>query len=175
MSRFAVDPLLGIARAVLYIIMAVIGVATIVVAITVPGTAIFNGPVTAQLTAHGAPAWAVWPLLSLLSVVAGILSMAFMFFRHLKNIVDTVGEGDPFVPVNADRLAAMAWLAVAINVLGLVAAALGGWIAKLVHDVHGSVKIGTDFGGIVRILTLFILARVFRKGAEMREELEGTV
>ena len=32
-----------------------------------------------------------------------------------------------------------------------------------------------DFGGLILILTLFILARVFRHGAAMREDLEGTV
>jgi hypothetical protein len=34
---------------------------------------------------------------------------------------------------------------------------------------------GISFGGFLLALVLFILARVFRKGTEMREELEGTV
>jgi Zn-dependent protease with chaperone function len=34
---------------------------------------------------------------------------------------------------------------------------------------------GFDFSGIILVVTLFILARVFRQGAEMRADLEGTV
>ena len=34
---------------------------------------------------------------------------------------------------------------------------------------------GFSGGGLLLMLVLFILARVFRRGAEMREELEGTV
>jgi hypothetical protein len=34
---------------------------------------------------------------------------------------------------------------------------------------------GVDFGGIILVLTLFVLARVFKHGAAMREDLEGTV
>ena len=35
--------------------------------------------------------------------------------------------------------------------------------------------ISISLSGIMLILTLFILARVFRQGAMMRAELEGTV
>ena len=34
---------------------------------------------------------------------------------------------------------------------------------------------GFDVNGLLLMLILFILARVFRKGADMRAELEGTV
>jgi hypothetical protein len=34
---------------------------------------------------------------------------------------------------------------------------------------------GVSLGGLLLALTLFILARVFRQGAAMREDLEGTV
>ena len=39
----------------------------------------------------------------------------------------------------------------------------------------GQVWLALVLGGILLALVLFILARVFRKGAEMRAELEGTV
>ena len=35
--------------------------------------------------------------------------------------------------------------------------------------------VGGDGSGVILVLVLFVLARVFRKGTEMREELEGTV
>jgi Fe-S cluster assembly ATPase SufC len=39
---------------------------------------------------------------------------------------------------------------------------------------HGQVG-GLDMTGILLVIILFILARVFRHGAAMREDLEGTV
>ena len=53
------------------------------------------------------------------------------------------------------------------------------YLDSTIGDAHDKLKIDTDFGfdggGILLILILFILARVFRHGAAMREDLEGTV
>ena len=38
-----------------------------------------------------------------------------------------------------------------------------------------TVDAGLDVSGILLVVILFILARVFRHGTTMREELEGTV
>lgn len=44
------------------------------------------------------------------------------------------------------------------------------------HELHAEVGGGgIDASGILLVILLFILARVFRKGTEMREDLEGTV
>ena len=45
------------------------------------------------------------------------------------------------------------------------------------NDLDHEVGSGDGFSltGILMVLILFILARVFKRGAEMREELEGTV
>lgn len=48
--------------------------------------------------------------------------------------------------------------------------ALSGWIAYI-NDVK-YVDIHLSLGDV---LLLFVLARIFRQGAEMRAELEGTV
>jgi hypothetical protein len=107
-------------------------------------------------------------------IVAAVLG--FLFFRHLYRIVGTVGEGDPFIPENAQRLSAMGWTVVAVHVLAIPLVAIGAWIAELAKEsdsIH--FDSGIDLNGILLALILFILARVFREGTRMREELEGTV
>ena len=50
------------------------------------------------------------------------------------------------------------------------------YIAKLFEDHDGvTIDAGLDLSGIVLVVVLFILARVFRHGAAMRADLEGTV
>ena len=54
---------------------------------------------------------------------------------------------------------------------------LATWIKAVSGEAANDidVDVGLDGGGILLILVLFILARVFRQGSAMREELEGTV
>ena len=111
----------------------------------------------------------------MLPLIAVLLAGAFWFVHLLGRIVDTVGDGDPFIPTNADRLRTMGWLALAIQLLTLPIGVAVARVAKAVEDTPSDTSVGLDFTGLVLILILFILARVFRKGAAMREELEGTV
>jgi len=100
---------------------------------------------------------------------AAILFLAARFFGHLLRLIRTVDRGDPFVPENADRLRAMAWLLLAIELLGLATGLVGHW------------AVGKSFGfefsitGLIAVLSLFVLARVFARGTAMRDDIEGTV
>ena len=51
--------------------------------------------------------------------------------------------------------------------------AFAAWLAHEFRRAH--IEVGVSFSGILMALVLFILARVFREGARMREDLEGTV
>jgi hypothetical protein len=53
--------------------------------------------------------------------------------------------------------------------------AIGGWIAQFDKSGHVRIDAGISGNGLLLVLVLFILARVFRQGTAMREELEGTV
>lgn len=106
-------------------------------------------------------------------LVAMTAALGYLFVRHLRRIIDTVAEGDPFIPQNAVRLRTMGWIAVTVQLIALPAGALAGWISYKSHVQY--IDIGVSLGGIVLALILFVLARVFGKGAEMRDELEGTV
>ena len=117
-------------------------------------------------------------MLLLLACVLVFLGLAVYFLVLLLRIVGSVKEGDPFIAINAGRLSRMGWIALASQIATIPLAAIVLWIDELVGDVE-DVHIDTDLGvsgeGLLLVLILFILARVFRKGAEMRDELEGTV
>ena len=93
--------------------------------------------------------------------------------KRLLAIVNTVRGGDPFVAANADRLQAIAWALLAIQVLSLVIGAIGRVISTPAHPVR--LDAGFSVSGWLAVLLTFLLARVFAEGALMREELEGTV
>jgi hypothetical protein len=110
-------------------------------------------------------------------LIAVSLAALFSFFGKMRAIIRSVGEGDPFNPENARRLNAMAWLLLVHEVVAVLVGGLRVYLANLV-DEQGGNKIDFnlyDLDGILMIITLFILARVFRHGAAMRDDLEGTV
>lgn len=112
-----------------------------------------------------------------LTLIVGImLLMLWQFIRRLRQIVETV-DGDPFVRANAQRLREMGWISLLAFIPMVIFVGVGNWFNTLIGDAGHQVHIdgGIDMGQIVLILLLFILARVFEHGADMREELEGTV
>ncbi|PKB19243.1 Protein of unknown function (DUF2975) [Novosphingobium kunmingense] len=122
----------------------------------------------------GAELWeAMTALLLILALVAAMAAMALRWLQKLKAIIDSVSLGDPFAPENADRLRAMGWLTVAIELTSTPVGALGEWLARTFKDATSD--FGLSLGGLLLAMVLFILARVFREGAAMRADLEGTV
>ena len=174
------DPLLTAARLLLMAMIAVLGFATVLVTLAIPFIIVFQDRAMAEIAKEGITAGPefIGAVALLLAGVAGLLGVAVYGLILLRRIVMSVGEGDPFVPANADRLARMGWLALAGQLASIPIGAMAMWVAEIVQD-SDKVEIGDDFGfdigGILLILILFILARVFRQGAKMREELEGTV
>ena len=108
-------------------------------------------------------------------MLLGIASvpLAHLVLSRLRAIVETVGEGDPFVAGNARRLQTIAWAVLGLEVMHLLvrAVAAGASSPGQPLDVGGSFSIT----GWLAVLLLLVLARVFERGAAMREELEGTV
>ena len=93
----------------------------------------------------------------------------------LRRIIDTVTHGDPFIAANADRLRNMGWLLIMVNLLLLPLPYLADAVSRLLNEPVTGGADGVSGNGILLALLLFILARVFRKGTEMRADLEGTV
>lgn len=93
--------------------------------------------------------------------------------QRLLAMVGTVRTGDPFVAANASRLQAIAWVLLALNLLGLVIDAIAKAIAIPGHPLD--LDAGFSVNGWLSVLLAFVLARVFAEGTRMRDDLEGTV
>lgn len=167
------DPLLTTARIVLLFSAGFFAVSALFLTFLVPTLLIFNENVLAELARRGAPEDTIWAVVGATVLSAMVSALGFLFFRHLHRIVESVREGDPFVPVNAARLQAMGWLSLAVHILGIPLAATTGWLGRILGS--GRISFEVSWFGLLLALVLFVLARVFRQGARMREELDGTV
>jgi hypothetical protein len=93
--------------------------------------------------------------------------------KRLLAIVETVRAGDPFVAANADRLQAIAWVLLTLQLLSLVVDAIAKAVAIPGHPLD--IDAGFSINGWLAVLLTFLLARVFAEGTLMRDDLEGTV
>ena len=107
--------------------------------------------------------------------VVGLLAVPLnhVVLKRLLAIVATVRSGDPFVAANADRLQAIAWTLLALQLLSLVVGAIAKAFSTPANPID--VDAGFSINGWLAVLLTFLLARVFAEGTVMREELEGTV
>jgi hypothetical protein len=100
------------------------------------------------------------------------IPLNYLILSRLRDIVETVRAGDPFVAENANRLQTIAWVLLGVQVLGAVI----GAIAKSVSTHEHPLLIDAfSTSGWLAVLLLFVLARVFTEGTRMRDDLEGTV
>jgi hypothetical protein len=170
------DPLLGTVRVALSIGMIAAIVITAAAMASAPATLLWRTAALAELTRRSGavlPPEMIYAVTGVQLLASMMALLGFFFLRHSRRIIDTVADGDPFIPDNAVRLNRMGWLAAAIQLLAVPAGALAGWIAWAGHASY--YNIGVSLGGVLLALVLFVLARIFRKGAEMRDELDATV
>jgi hypothetical protein len=171
------DPLLIAARLIITLMLGLLVLAGAAMVLGAPAVVALRQVVLAELARHAGHAvggdiigW-IGMTMVLLAVIA---ALAFRFLLLLRRIIDSVAVGDSFAPVNARRLTQMGWLSVAIQVLSIPVGALAHWIDAAVRG-GGRPEFGVGLGGVLMALLLFVLARVFREGSRMREDLEGTV
>ncbi len=143
---------------------------------------LYRDTINAEFIAESGNPDAVFPIFALFGVMLiglAIVAALFVFFGKLREIIGTVSEGDPFEPANSSRLNQMAWLMLSVQLLILPAIPLALRLAEVGEEVGEDLGIsadgGLDLSGILMVILLFILARVFRHGAAMRADLEGTV
>lgn len=181
MTRLTRDPLLAIARAILVFLMAIMGIGIAALVVAVPAVAVMQDKILFEMSDQmgtPVPPEAIGAIMIILALSAVLLAMIFIALRMLLRIVDTVAAGDPFVPENAVRLTRMAWLMLGVQLVQAPILGLATYI-KDFADKGGKqdidVAISLDFSALILVLILFILARVFRIGAAMRDDLDGTV
>ena len=97
-----------------------------------------------------------------------MVPLAHVLLTRLRAIVATVEAGDPFVAANAGRLKTIAWSLLGIQLLDL---AFGAVTLALEPSFGWSFALT----GWLAVVLLFVLARVFDHGTQMREDLAGTV
>jgi hypothetical protein len=176
MSHVMQSRLLTGTRWLVYALMGVVGAAGVILAL-VSVVLPLNWTQAVQELAQQKPAIRIGDLLPYLLTVFAfaimVLGIVWTMMRKLLEIIGSVETGDPFIRANAIRLKAIGWLMIAVQIVGIPLAIAAGKLA----DLFGDSDTGLDLSisGILAILLVFILAGVFERGAEMREELEGTV
>ena len=181
MTLRKLDPLLATAKVIVWFFTGVFAFAGTVVALAAPVVLVMQDRVLAEMRGEGltVDGGTIGAILIVLVGVAALLGLMVWFLVILRRIIDSVRDRDPFAPINADRLARMGWIALGGQLAAIPVGAMVMYLDSTIGDAHDKLKIDTDFGfdggGILLILILFILARVFRHGAAMREDLEGTV
>ena len=163
-------PLLAITQFLLRIGIGLIALTIVIATFALVALILFpNQQLLPRLSAEGTLWWVV--IAGAVSVV--MLTLYLFFTLNLSRIVATVGTGDPFQPENADRLDRMAWLTLAIQGCMLLLAPLVGIVASRIDEVRSEFDLSLN--GFLLALVLFILARVFRHGTQLRDDLQGTV
>ncbi|MDE2300973.1 MAG: DUF2975 domain-containing protein [Sphingomonadales bacterium] len=171
------DPLLAGTR----LLLVVSGVIFLVGGVAALGALIpvwaFGGRVIAWLAAHAdAPPVGRDALGAVSALLGGIIAgdaLTIQFLRNLVAIIDTVGQGSPFISANAKRLREMGWLVLAMQAMLVAALFLTPWFRQALGSRHFFIPF--SLAGLITALLLFILARVFEQGTRLAEDVEGTV
>lgn len=110
---------------------------------------------------------------------AACLILVQFIMRAILRIVESAREGDPFIAENADHLVQVAWLLLGIHAVQYLTAFAANAFVSASLEKFSIPHIGhpgeINVTGLFTVLLIFGLARIFRRGAEMRAELEATV
>lgn len=108
-----------------------------------------------------------------LGTIVALLVLCLVFLRHLARMLRCAARERPFTHANARRLQRMAWLMLAMELLSIVIGLYAAWMGPdfAWMEVGG----GMSITGLVAVLMLFVLARVFAVGAAMRDDLDGLI
>jgi hypothetical protein len=115
-----------------------------------------------------------------MNIAAGLaIALSFRFVQLLGQVIGSVREGEPFASVNVRRLNQMAALALAYQLVLTLSFLFGAGDFNLmkIGPMEGlfSNSGGLSLDGLILALILFILARVFRHGAQLHDDLAGTI
>lgn len=176
MAEIADNRILRITRLLVYLIMGLVALGgTVLVIVSAVGP--FYWADAVAILAKEKPSIDHSNLLPLLLAIFAmgifVIGLLWTMMRKLIQIIDSVEQGNPFILANAVRLKSIGWMMIALQVVGVPLALTAGKVA----DMFGESDTGYEFSfnGVLAILLVFILAGIFERGAEMREELEGTI
>ncbi|HZF95509.1 MAG TPA: DUF2975 domain-containing protein [Allosphingosinicella sp.] len=166
--RGGLDPLLTAARILLYVFLAGVILSGI---FSLIGLAVYVAAQTSNLfLTLDAASWQPVGAHLLGLTALGLIGSSV---QSLLGMIGSVERGDTFDGSNADRLKNIAGNLLGLQLLGWIAALAGSPIGGDINGFDIGLKLSP--GGIAVVLLLFILARVFRQGTMMRDDLAGTV
>ncbi|MFZ4604270.1 MAG: DUF2975 domain-containing protein [Caulobacterales bacterium] len=113
------------------------------------------------------------------TVMGSILCVGAMIVcAYLRGVFETLVAGDPFVPENARRFGAIAIVLAAMEASAMFVATVIRLIFSAFAPSGQTVAFPLPNINLpiwFAVLTLFVLAQVFREGAAMREEQKMTI
>ncbi len=138
---------------------------------TIPG-ANLTDPQTTALVKFDHPGWVDFMATTGSTVLSGLVVVAAIFF--LWRVVRTIRFGNPFDPANGRRL----YAAGALFLVGAGLSWVGAFFTFVALDplsdvVDWSVEMRLD--QLVLGLVVVLVAEVFRRGAQLRQDTEGLV
>ncbi len=126
----------------------------------------------ARASGNAAPEALLGWLQVALPATAPMIVLIHIIVTRLIAIIDSIPSGSAFSIVNADRLRMIGWALFGTQLLDLV---IGLYAVRVSEQTGDYMGWGFGFTGWLAVLLLFVLAQIFRDGAAMRDELEGTV
>ena len=116
---------------------------------------------------------AVWSwLVAACSMAVPVAICVHLALTRLVALLKDARIGQAFSEMNARRLTTVGWALLAINIVDLAFGQVSVWASATSGEYFGW---SPSMTGWFAVLLLFLLAKVFREGAAMREDLEGTV
>ena len=161
--------LLDILRVLLWIVL---GVAVVLAALSVyvyasaPADSVFG------VRIERIDPWYV--TLTSFAVAIGGLAAALVVVIRLRRIFATLSAGDPFVPENAEHLRVIAIILAAFEIARLATSALLAGVA-FGSGADAVVRLEVNLLMWFGVLSLFVLAEVFREGTRLRHDQQLTI
>ncbi|MGH8256095.1 MAG: DUF2975 domain-containing protein [Steroidobacteraceae bacterium] len=113
-----------------------------------------------------------------LTALAGaviVILLAQFILRAILRIVVSTSVGDPFIEKNATDIAHVAWLWLGVQAAEMLTKLAVYGVAPAAVRAKLGDPVAIPLMGLFAALLIFVLARIFRRGTEMRAELEATV
>ncbi len=170
------DPLLSLGRLIARVLMGLcVIVSLIMVVVLATGLTVQRSEMMDRAAAASGGTMGYPSILLAITLVIALMASAFLFLLQLVRMIGSVEQGDPFQPSNADRLRRMGWLTIVSQLILFILAWIGAGLDGPRPPVMIEDALNAAFGSVLLTIALFVLARIFRRGTEMRDELEGTI
>lgn len=124
-----------------------------------------------QFTPAQADVLVTWLLSACVMIIPVAAAVHVILTRLVAMIRDTMA-GAAFSDTNADRLRMIAWMLLVINIIDLAFGQVSIWASAQTGEYFGW---SLSLTGWFAVPLLLVLARLFRVGAAMQSDLEGTV